>query len=179
MSLKKNLNYHSNQHALLRKRILRWYDKNGRKSLPWKTSNVYEIWISEIMLQQTQVNTVIPYYKNFIKEYPNLNILSHASLDEIMKLWSGLGFYRRAENIYKTCIKIQNDFNGKFPKKYEDILSLPGIGRTTASAIATFSGYGKHSILDGNVKRFLSRLSNIQNDTSMVNSLWEMSESLL
>ena len=179
MSSKKNLNYHSNQHVILRRKILEWYDKHGRKSLPWKTSNVYKIWISEIMLQQTQVQTVIPYYKNFMKEYPNLNLLSHASLDEIMKLWSGLGFYRRAENIHKTCIKIQNKFNGKFPKKYEEILSLPGIGRTTASAITTFSGYESRSILDGNVKRFLSRLSGIRNDTSTVSALWEISESLL
>ena len=84
------------------------------------------------MLQQTQVKTVIPYYKKFIKKYPNLKILSNASLNEIMRLWSGLGFYRRAENIYRTCIKINNEFNSEFPKNYEDILSLPGIGRTTA-----------------------------------------------
>ena len=117
MSSKKNLNYHSNQRTLLRKKILQWYDQNGRIFLPWKTNDVYNIWISEIMLQQTQVQTVIPYYKNFIKKYPNFNLLSNANLNEIMKLWSGLGFYRRAENIYKTCITIQNDFNGKFPKK--------------------------------------------------------------
>ena len=179
MSSKKNLNYHSNLYSALRKKILRWYDVNGRTSLPWKTNDIYRIWISEIMLQQTQVKTVIPYYKNFIKNHPDLKSLSHASLDEIMKLWSGLGFYRRAENIYKTCIKINKDFNGNFPKNYEDILSLPGIGRTTASAIVTFSGYEQRSILDGNVKRLLSRLFNIQNNSAMINSLWEISEDLL
>lgn len=179
MSSKKNLNYHSKLYALLRKKILRWYDENGRKLLPWKTNDIYKIWISEIMLQQTQVKTVIPYYENFIKKYPNLNSLSNASLDEIMKLWSGLGFYKRAENIHKTCIKIHDKFNGKFPKNYEDILSLPGIGRTTASAIVTFSGYEKRSILDGNVKRFLSRLFSIQNSSTTVNSLWRISEDLL
>jgi len=135
--------------------------------------------ISEIMLQQTQVKTVIPYYKKFIKKYPNLKLLSSASMNEIMKLWSGLGFYRRAENIYKTCIIINHKFNGKFPSEYEDILSLPGIGRTTASAIVTFSGYEKRSILDGNVKRFLSRLFGIPNTNDMLNSLWEISENLL
>jgi A/G-specific adenine glycosylase len=100
-------------------------------------------------------------------------------MNEIMKLWSGLGFYRRAENIYKTCAIINNKFNGKFPNKYEDILSLPGIGRTTASAIVTFSGYGKRSILDGNVKRFLSRLFGVPNNNYMLNSLWQISEDLL
>ena len=179
MSSKKNLNSRSKLNALVRKKILRWYDKNGRKHLPWKTNDVYKIWISEIMLQQTQVKTVIPYYKNFIKKYPNLKLLSSASMNEIMKLWSGLGFYRRAENIYRTCAIINNKFNGMFPDKYEDILSLPGIGRTTASAIITFSGYGKRSILDGNVKRFLSRLFGIPNNNDMLNSLWDISENLL
>ena len=100
-------------------------------------------------------------------------------MNEIMKLWSGLGFYRRAENIYRTCSIINNKFNGKFPNKYKDILSLPGIGRTTASAIITFSGYGKRSILDGNVKRFLSRLFGVPNNNHMLNSLWQISENLL
>ena len=116
MNLKKNSNSHSDHNILLRKKILQWYDKNGRKLLPWKTNDVYKIWISEVMLQQTQVNIVIPYYKKFIKKYPNLELLSNASLNEIMKLWSGLGFYRRAENIYRTCIKINKEFNSAFPK---------------------------------------------------------------
>ena len=131
------------------------------------------------MLQQTQVKTVIPYYKTFIRKYPDIKSLSNASFDNIMKLWSGLGFYKRAENIYKSCIKIHNDFNGNFPKKYDDIISLPGVGRTTASAIVTFSGYDRRSILDGNVKRFLSRLYDIENNTANLNLLWEISEGLL
>jgi len=179
MNLKKNSNSHSDHNALLRTKILQWYDTNGRKFLPWKTTDIYKIWISEVMLQQTQVKTVIPYYKKFINKYPNIKLLSNASLNEIMRLWSGLGFYRRAENIYRTCIKINNEFNSEFPKNYKDILSLPGIGRTTASAIVTFSGYGKRSILDGNVKRFLSRLFGLQNTSDMVDSLWEISENLL
>ena len=179
MSLKKKLNYHSKHCTSLRKNILRWYDKNGRSTLPWKTNDAYKIWISEIMLQQTQVKTVIPYYKTFIRKYPDIKSLSNASFDNIMKLWSGLGFYKRAENIYKSCIKIHNDFNGNFPKKYDDIISLPGVGRTTASAIVTFSGYDRRSILDGNVKRFLSRLYDIENNTANLNLLWEISEGLL
>ena len=179
MNLKKNLNCRSENYTSLRKNILQWYDKNGRSTLPWKTNDIYKIWISEIMLQQTQVKTVIPYYKSFIKKYPNINSLSNASFDNIMKLWSGLGFYKRAENIYKSCIKINNDFNGVFPKKYDDILSLPGVGRTTASAIVTFSGHERRSILDGNVKRFLSRLYGIENNTANLNLLWEISEGLL
>lgn len=179
MSSKIKLNYHSKKYILLRRKILNWYDDNGRRSLPWKTHDPYKIWISEIMLQQTQVKTVMPYYKKFIRKYPNIRSLSNASLDEIMKLWSGLGFYRRAENIFKACIKIQEEFDGKFPKNYENILSLPGVGRTTGSAIVTFSGYEKRSILDGNVKRFLSRLFGIDYTQAKVNSLWEISEGLL
>lgn len=171
------LNYHSKLRTSFRKKLLKWYDHYGRDSLPWKVKDIYKIWISEIMLQQTQVKTVIPYYKRFIAKFPNLKRLSAASLDEIMELWGGLGFYRRAENIYKSLRKIENNFNGVFPETYDDILTLPGIGRTTASAIVTFSGKGHRSILDGNVKRFLSRVFDIEdNDT---NALWELSEYLL
>ncbi len=177
MSSMTKLNYHSKLRTLFRKKLLKWYDRYGRDSLPWKVRDIYKIWISEIMLQQTQVKTVIPYYKNFITKYPNLKKLSAASLDEIMELWSGLGFYRRAENIHKSLRKIENDFDGNFPETYDDILSLPGIGRTTASAILTFSGKGHRSILDGNVKRFLSRAFKIRDNN--MNALWELSEDLL
>tara|TARA_B100001769_G_C22092706_1_gene589365 strand:+ start:716 stop:1765 length:1050 start_codon:yes stop_codon:yes gene_type:complete len=173
------LRLHSNQKSLFRKNLLGWYDINGRSFLPWKVQDIYKIWISEIMLQQTQVQTVIPYYERFISKYPTLKSLSTAGLNDILELWSGLGFYRRAENIYKTVIKINRDFNGAFPKNYEDILSLPGIGRTTASAIITFSGYDNRSILDGNVKRFLSRLSGSENESKSTNALWDLSEDLL
>ena len=178
MNLKKNLDFRSKNRHIIRKKILDWYDINGRKNLPWKSSDIYKIWISEIMLQQTQVKTVIPYYVIFIKKYPTINHLLLASLDDILKLWSGLGFYRRAQNIYKSCIIIKNNHHSKFPKVYEDILALPGIGRTTASAITTFSGNGTYSILDGNVKRFLKRLFSI-NDSENINYLWEISEYLL
>ena len=112
MNLKKELTFHSKNRLIIRKKVLDWYDVNGRKNLPWKTSDIYKIWISEIMLQQTQVRTVLPYYAKFIKEYPTLNDLLNASLDNILELWSGLGFYRRAENIYKASAIIKKEFNG-------------------------------------------------------------------
>ena len=182
MSLKKNSNSHSNHNTLLRKKILQWYDKNGRKLLPWKTNDIYKIWISEVMLQQTQVKTVIPFYKKFIKRYPTLKSLSNATLDDIFNLWSGLGFYRRAENIYKTSQIIKNSFMNKFPTNYDDVIKLPGIGRTTASAILTFSDNDNLPILDGNIKRLLSRIYMI--DTSNYSSqtekdLWLYSEKML
>ena len=157
--------------------ILRWYERNGRKRLPWKVKDPYKIWISEIMLQQTQVATVIPYYNKFIDTYPDLQSLSKASLDELMLLWSGLGYYRRIKNIYLAAQIISKKYDNKFPKDYEDILSLPGIGRTTASAISTFSGYSHRAILDGNVKRILSRYFNIsyENKSKTEKILWEKS----
>jgi len=167
---------------MIQKKLLSWYDKNGRKNLPWKTKNIYKIWISEIMLQQTQVKTVIPFYKKFIKSYPTLKLLSDASLDDIFNLWSGLGFYRRAENIFKTSQIIKRSFMNKFPTNYDDLIKLPGIGRSTASAILTFSENDNLAILDGNIKRLLSRIYMI--DTSNYSSqtekdLWSHSESIL
>ena len=179
MSFEIKLSYPSKKRFLIRKNILDWYDANGRHDLPWKGKDIYKIWISEIMLQQTQVQSAVPYYKKFIDQYPDLESLFQASLNDIMKIWSGLGFYRRAENIYKTSIRIQNEFNREFPKSYDEILTLPGIGRTTASAIMTFSGNGHYSILDGNVKRFLSRFFSLEINNSNLNSLWELSQYLL
>ena len=157
--------------------ILQWYQANGRKRLPWKVKDPYKIWISEVMLQQTQVATVIPYYNKFIDTYPDLESLSKASLDELMFLWSGLGYYKRIKNIYLTAQIISEQYNNKFPKDYEDILSLPGIGRTTASAISTFSGYSNRAILDGNVKRILRRYYNISHEKNSKTEriLWEKS----
>ena len=157
--------------------ILRWYETNGRKRLPWKVKDPYKIWISEIMLQQTQVATVIPYYNKFVDTYPDLQSLSKASLDELMLLWSGLGYYRRIKNIYLAAQIISKKYDNKFPKDYEAILSLPGIGRTTASAISTFSGYSHRAILDGNVKRILRRYFNIsyENNSKTEKILWEKS----
>ena len=147
-----------NKNTYLAKQIVAWYQINGRKDLPWrKNISVYKIWISEIMLQQTQVATVIPYFKRFIKEYPSLRSLIKASEDDILALWSGLGFYRRAKNIFLAKEKINQDFKGRFPKNFDDILSLPGIGQSTAGAISSIALNNPHPILDANVKRVLKR----------------------
>ena len=119
--------------------ILKWYKKNGRKTLPWKVKDPYKIWISEIMLQQTKVSTVIPYYIKFVKAYPTHRSLAAASFDDLMLIWSGLGYYRRIKNIHLSAQIIAKEYAYQFPHTYQDILSLPGIGRTTASAISTFS----------------------------------------
>tara|TARA_B100000035_G_C21005222_1_gene556946 strand:+ start:483 stop:1535 length:1053 start_codon:yes stop_codon:yes gene_type:complete len=160
--------------------ILNWYRTNGRKSLPWKVKDPYKIWISEIMLQQTQVSTVIPYYLRFIQTYPNLKSLSKASLDDLVLLWSGLGYYRRVKNIHLASKIISKKYKNKFPENYDDILLLPGIGRTTASAISTFSGFSNMAILDGNVKRILRRFYNIpdDNNSKVRDLLWERSISV-
>jgi A/G-specific adenine glycosylase len=159
--------------------VLDWYDKFGRKNLPWKVDDPYKIWISEIMLQQTQVQTVIPYYLKFIKKYPNIKSLSKASLDDLLLIWSGLGYYTRIKNIHEASKIISDDYNGVFPESFDEILMLPGIGRTTASAISTFSGFSNRAILDGNVKRILVRFFNV-NDTyaksELDKILWKKSE---
>jgi len=161
--------------------VLRWYNLNGRKELPWKVSDPYKIWISEIMLQQTQVKTVIPYYLKFIDKYPDIKSLSDAKLDDLMLIWSGLGYYRRVKNIYLSAQIISKKFENNFPNQYNDILSLPGIGRTTASAISTFSGFSNMAILDGNVKRVLTRFFNktkYNSSSKFENELWEKSISV-
>ena len=151
----------NNQINEFSKNLISWHKNHGRHNLPWqKKINPYKIWISEVMLQQTQVKTVLPYYKKFLIKYPNIKVLSESCLEDILESWTGLGFYRRAENIYKSSQIIKEKYECIFPKEY-DILSLPGIGRTTASAITTFSGNGRYSILDGNVKRFLSRFLSV------------------
>ncbi len=176
------MNYLSKNKNRIQTNIFKWYELYGRKDLPWKTLDIYKIWISEIMLQQTQVKTVIPYYKKFINKYPDINSLSNSSLNDVLTIWSGLGFYRRAENIFKTALIIKDKYNGVFPKKYKDIIALPGIGRTTASAILTFSRNDKLPILDGNIKRLFSRFFYINKNLplkELENILWNISEDLL
>ena len=155
-------------------KILKWYKVHGRKDLPWKVNDPYKIWISEVMLQQTQVSTVIPYYKKFLAKYPTLESLSKANYDDLMLLWSGLGYYRRIKNIFLASKIISERFHNQFPKNYDDIIALPGIGRTTASAISTFSGFSNRAILDGNVKRILRRFFDLSSDVNTINEkkLW-------
>ena len=162
------------------KQITDWYLKNGRESLPWRKSiSPYKIWISEIMLQQTQVKTVIPFYKKFVKKYPNLKSIALAKEEDILALWTGLGFYRRAKNIYKTKEIIKKEYGNRFPKKFNELLLLPGIGRSTAGAIMSIA-YGKsYPILDANVKRVISRYKNINlNKKDSIKNLWFLSELL-
>ena len=162
-------------------RIINWYKNNGRHDLPWrKNISPYSIWISEIMLQQTQVKTVIPYFNKFIEKYPKLEALLNASEDEILAQWSGLGFYRRAKNIYKACRVISENFNSKLPTNINDLESLPGIGRSTAGAIMSIAFDEGHPILDANVKRVLGRYKKIsfKTDNEKQKKLWLISEKL-
>ena len=166
----------NNQRQLISKKIAQWYLNHGRHDLPWRQKvTPYRIWISEIMLQQTQVKTATPYFKNFIKKYPTQKKLSEASEDQILALWSGLGFYRRARNIFKTKEIIKKKYNNRFPKKFHQLLELPGIGKSTAGAIMSLAYQDPHPILDGNVKRVITRLTNKNIDLLKESQLWDLS----
>ncbi|MCD6047248.1 MAG: mutY [Gammaproteobacteria bacterium] len=139
-------------------KLLKWFDKHGRKDLPWQhPRSAYFVWLSEIMLQQTQVVTVIPYFQRFIERFPDVNSLAQASEDEVLRYWAGLGYYSRARNLHKAAQKIMLEFQGEFPRDLAGWQSLPGVGRSTAGAIIAqaFGEFGV--ILDGNVKRVLRR----------------------
>jgi len=139
-------------------RLLDWFDAHGRKDLPWQQdASPYRVWLSEIMLQQTQVQTVIPYYERFMQSFPGIDDLANASIDEVLNHWSGLGYYARARNLHRAAQQIRDDFNGEFPGTIETVMSLPGIGRSTAGAILSIAFGQGHPILDGNVKRVLAR----------------------
>lgn len=144
--------------AQFQKYVLTWFAKHGRKHLPWQQNKTpYRVWISEIMLQQTQVNTVIPYYQTFMREFPDIKTLANASQDRILHLWAGLGYYSRARNLHKAAKMIMEDFHGKFPDTLANIQTLPGIGPSTAGAIFSLAFNQPAAILDGNVKRVLAR----------------------
>ncbi len=161
-------------------RVLAWFDDSGRKTLPWQQDiNPYRVWISEIMLQQTQVATVIPYYDRFMASFPEVVALANAAEDDVLSHWSGLGYYARARNLHKAARVIRDDHNGVFPEKFGDVIALPGIGRSTAGAILSIAAGQRHAILDGNVKRVLARHAAIDGwpgTTSVANALWELAE---
>ena len=138
-------------------RLLDWFDDHGRKDLPWQVDDPYRVWVSEIMLQQTQVRTVIPYYERFMQRFPDVGALANAPIDAVLEHWSGLGYYARARNLHKAAQAIRDDFGGVFPDDFDDVCSLPGIGRSTAGAILSLAFGQRHAILDGNVKRVLAR----------------------
>ena len=162
--------------------LLKWYECHGRKSLPWhKHRDPYGIWVSEIMLQQTQVQTVIPYYMRFMKRFEDIASLANASEDEVLHHWSGLGYYARARNLHKAAKRIRDHHQGKFPDDFDAVVSLPGIGRSTAGAILAFSFGQRHAILDGNVKRVLTRYFAIEGypgKKSIENHLWQLADQL-
>lgn len=164
----------------LRRRLLAWYDRHGRHDLPWQRArNPYRVWLSEIMLQQTQVSTVIPYYERFLKRFPDIAALARARLDTVLHLWTGLGYYARARNLKRAAEQIEREHGGRFPREIEAVAELPGIGRSTAGAILAFSFGQRHPILDGNVKRVLARLHAIDmpvNARDTEKQLWQLAD---
>jgi len=161
-------------------RVLDWYLQHGRRNLPWqKDPTCYRVWVSEIMLQQTQVTTVIPYYQRFMARFPDVDALARASLDQVLHLWSGLGYYARARHLHAAAGIITGQFGGRFPEQFDDVLELPGVGRSTAGAILSLACAQRHPILDGNVKRVLARFHAIDGWTGharVQQVLWELAE---
>ncbi|MFT7228739.1 MAG: A/G-specific adenine glycosylase [Methylophilaceae bacterium] len=160
--------------------IIAWQKDHGRHVLPWQnTTNPYAIWVSEIMLQQTQVTAVIGYYANFMVRFPVITDLANATQEEVLQSWSGLGYYSRARNLHNAAQTIVDDFNGVFPTNFDDIISLSGIGRSTAAAISTFALDRPQPILDGNVKRVFARHFLVEGWTgkaAIQKQLWTIAE---
>jgi A/G-specific adenine glycosylase len=169
--------------ARFARRLLRWYDRHGRHDLPWQHPRTpYRVWLAEIMLQQTQVATVIPYYRRFLKRFPSLRTLAAAPLDDVLALWSGLGYYARARNLHRAAQHIVAQHAGRFPRDIDTLLRLPGIGRSTAGAILAQAFGQRHPILDGNARRVLARHAGIAGwpgDAAVQQRLWKLAESLL
>ncbi|MEB3282036.1 MAG: A/G-specific adenine glycosylase [Lyngbya sp.] len=164
----------------LRRSLLAWYDRQGR-ALPWRNSrDPYCIWVAEIMLQQTQVKTVIPYYQRWLSQFPTVEALAIADLQQVLKLWQGLGYYARARNLHKAAKIVVEHYHGVFPNQPEAVLQLPGIGRTTAGGILSAAFNLPISILDGNVKRVLARLTALTvPPPKALKYLWQLSDILI
>jgi A/G-specific adenine glycosylase len=160
--------------------LIDWHARHGRHDLPWqRRRTAYRVWVSEIMLQQTQVATVIPYYERFMQRFPDVGTLAAAPLDDILHLWSGLGYYARARNLHRAAVCITEEHGGRFPKSFESVAGLPGIGRSTAGAILALSRGERFPILDGNVRRVLSRHFGVEgsaSDRTAVQNLWDLSD---
>ena len=169
--------------ATIAARIVAWQKQHGRHDLPWQgTRDPYAIWLSEVMLQQTQVATVIPYYLRFLARFPDVATLAGAPLDDVLRLWSGLGYYSRARNLHRAAGIIAAQFGGRFPRRFEDVAELPGVGRSTAAAICVFAYGQRQAILDGNVKRVIARLRGIRGyagEKKVADRLWQEVEKLL
>ncbi|MCH9673926.1 MAG: A/G-specific adenine glycosylase [Gammaproteobacteria bacterium] len=161
--------------------LLEWFGAYGRHDLPWQFEQTpYRVWVSEIMLQQTQVQTVIGYYERFMAELPSVTALANANVDDVLRLWSGLGYYARGRNLHKAAQLIEREHGGQLPTDLEQLIALPGIGRSTAGAILALSGHQRHPILDGNVKRVLCRYHAVAGwpgTRDVEKALWELAES--
>ena len=162
------------------RRLLRWYDRHGRHELPWQhPRTAYRVWISEVMLQQTQVATVIPYFEKFVTALPGVRALADAAEDRVMALWSGLGYYRRARYLHAAAKRCVTEHGGDLPRDFDALAALPGIGRSTAGAILALTHTRRHPILDGNVKRVLTRFHGIRGwpgERAVENTLWTHAE---
>jgi A/G-specific adenine glycosylase len=160
--------------------LIAWHAREGRHDLPWQRDPTpYRVWISEVMLQQTQVATVIPYYERFIARFPDVRMLAQATVDEVLHLWSGLGYYARARNLHRAALRILGEHRGEFPASFADLVALPGVGRSTAGAILALSQGARFPILDGNVRRVLARcfaVAGARTDRSCEQRLWELAE---
>ena len=163
--------------------LVRWQRQHGRHDLPWQnTRDPYRVWLSEVMLQQTQVNTVLGYYERFLQRFPNVQVLAQADMDDVLALWSGLGYYSRARHLHRCAQVVVAEHGGRFPMQAERLQSLPGIGRSTAAAMASLCHDERIAILDGNVKRVLTRLLGFDQDMALPSAeraLWELAQALL
>ncbi len=160
--------------------LLEWFEQHGRHDLPWQNDRTaYRVWLSEIMLQQTQVATVIPYYYRFLESFPGIQSLADADIDAVLQHWQGLGYYARARNLHRAAQIIRDQYEGRFPENIDAVMSLPGIGRSTANAILTFACGQSWPILDGNVKRVLARYFQVPGwygQSETMKQLWSFSE---
>lgn len=160
--------------------LLSWFDDHGRKDLPWQRNPTpYRVWVSEIMLQQTQVSTVIDYFTRFTQRFPDVISLANANIDEVLHLWTGLGYYARARNLHRAAQIIRDEHGGEFPDQIDSVIDLPGIGRSTAGAILSLALNQRQPILDGNVKRVLSRYHGIEGwpgIPAIEKAMWQLAE---
>jgi A/G-specific adenine glycosylase len=164
-------------------RLLKWFDRHGRHDLPWQhPRDAYCVWLAEVMLQQTQVATVIPYFGRFLARFPDLRTLAEAPLDDVLALWSGLGYYARARNLHRCAQVVVGEHRGEFPRDLDTLTALPGLGRSTAAAILAQAFGQRHAILDGNVRRVLARHGGVSGWPGLPNvqrKLWTLAESHL
>jgi len=165
------------------RKVVRWQRRHGRHDLPWQRGrDPYPIWLSEVMLQQTRVETVLPYYERFLERFPDVGALARAPLGEVLRLWSGLGYYARARNLHAAAREVMRSHDARFPTSVAALEELPGLGRSTAAAIAAFAFGRRAAILDGNVKRVLARCFGVEGfpgKPEVARKLWSLADSLL